>query len=357
MKKIILVLSFFIVMIMFGCSNKGNSDSTLNSQNKPYQLAFVAFDTNCAISLYEVDDAKGKAVGDKLMQIINAYESQMSKTKEGSDIYEINHRTGNSLMITDLTATLFDIAKGLYDWSDGRLDISAGTLIDLWDVKNRKTLPTKSEINEARKHCGNFNFEIERDVDPEYIKSHKITFYGDSKTQYDLGALVKGYCCESLKQIVVNEGVPACIINLGGNVCCVGKVSDRKDGAFNVGIFKPFSENEIIDTVKVVNRSVITSGVYQRYFKIDNDDKIYSHIIDPKIGYPVDNELYSVTIVSENGLLGDYLSTACMLMGTQNAMNLIDFCKKQFNDPNIQAIFVDKNNNITKYPKKVKLTK
>lgn len=357
MKKVLKRLfAFIVVLSLVGCARESKTAKNYANVDKPVGFNFEAFDTQCSISLYGTfDQTTLDTIGEDLQNMVSAYEDTLSRTKVGSDIYNINHRTSDSVMITDMTASIFQLGQDFYKWSDGKFDISSGTLIELWDVKNRKTVPTLEEINEARKHCGNFSYTIERDVEPEMIKCNRITFTGDRKTVYDVGALGKGYCCDSLKNMIEeNELIEAALINLGGNVCTVGKLATRKNGAFNVGIFKPFSGNEIAETVKVVDKNVITSGNYQRYFTVPGDDRIYHHIIDPSTGYPTDNGLNSVTIVSINGLLGDYLSTACMLMGEEDSKALIDFCQKNFNDKNIQAIYIDENDNVTKYPKKVK---
>ncbi|MBO6119683.1 MAG: FAD:protein FMN transferase [Lachnospiraceae bacterium] len=360
MKKVfILFLVAVEILTSAACSVRRRTRSNYASEEKPSQYAFEAFDTQCSISLYGInnDEISETFFGD-IKTLIENYENVFSKTKEGSEIYEINHRVGDSVMICNETADLFQIAESLYLWSNNKFDISSGTLIDLWDVKNRKTLPSLAEINEARKHIGNFNYTIERDVDPESFRCNRITFHGDRLTQYDLGGLIKGYCCNAIKEMLENNDIiTASIINLGGNVLCTGEVDGRAGGAFRVGIFKPFSGNEIIDTVEVKNRNVITSGNYQRYFKVDGDDRVYHHIIDPSIGYPTDNGIDSVTIISENGLLGDYLSTACMLIGFEQSKELIDFASKEFNDKNIQATFVYSDGKVEKYPKKVDTTK
>lgn len=356
MKKLFVVLlSLSMLLSLFSCKN----DKQIKGEDKkPIQYMFTAFDTQCSISLYmdEKDEEWGMTYADDIENFLKKYEKYLSKTDPESDIYAINHRTGNSVMVSDPTAILMQLGSDFYNWSSGYFDISSGTLIDLWDIKNRKTLPSLEEINEARKHCGNFNYTIENNVAPGEIRCNKITFNGDSKSQYDLGALVKGYVCDGLRDMLAeNDKIKASIINLGGNVFCTGKISNRVGGAFNIGIFKPFAtKSEIIDTVKVVDKNVITSGTYQRYFKVPGDDKVYCHIINPKTGYPVDNEYTSVTIVSENGLLGDYMSTACLLLGYNKSLDFIDFCKKNFGDKNLQAIFIDNMNNILKYPKKTK---
>ncbi len=353
---------FTVIENEFGLGNKGieklvEEDVEVSEEKtKPFQHVFEAFDTQCAISIFGVTDDNVSAFLCKDMErVVKAYDKVFSKTNEESEIYEINHRTSNSVMVSDETATIFSLAKDFYRWSNKKFDISAGTLINLWDVKNRKTLPTAEEINEAKSHCGNFDYEIEWDVDDSSERKNRITFKGDLKTQYDFGGLIKGYCCDALQNMVSSsEVISACIVNLGGNVMCKGKVEGRKDGSFHVGIIKPFSEtNEIIETIDVNDKNVITSGNYQRYFKIPGDDRVYHHIIDPQSGEPSNNGLDSVTIVSNNGLLGDYLSTACMLLGEEESKKLIDFAAESFEDKNIQAIFVRSNCKISKYPKNV----
>lgn len=358
MKKFLTIILVMMVGIStISCKIPEGRKKNYGVEDKPIQFAFDAFDTQCSISLYGVrDEAIASSYFQSMKNLVDRYEEVFSKTKEGSEIYEINHRTDDSVMICDEVASIFEIASSLYEWSGKKFDLSSGTLIDLWDIKNRTTVPTLAEINDARRHTGNFKYTIERNVAENEFRKNRITFTGDKLTQYDFGAVVKGYCCDALKEMLgENENIKACIVNLGGNVLCTGEVDGRADSAFRVGIFKPFSGNDIIDTIEVKNRNVITSGNYQRYFKIEGDDRVYHHIIDPTTGYPTNNGLDSVTIVSENGLLGDYLSTACMLLGENNSKDLIDFASKSFNDKNIQATFVYSDGRIVKYPKKVKI--
>lgn len=360
MKRLISVcLVVMTILIGTSCQLKPLTGAVYGVKNKPIQYAFDAFDTQCSISLYGnlSEEVAGQYFFD-MKKLVDNYDKTFSKTNEASEIYEINHRTGDSVMISDETARIFEIASSLYDWSKGKFDISAGTLVDLWDVKNRKTLPTLDEINEARSHTANFKYNIKYDVVEDELRKNQITFYGDKLTQYDLGGLIKGYCADALKEMLSrNDDIKACIVNLGGSVLCTGEVDGRAGNAFKVGIFKPFSGNDIIDTIDVKNRNVITSGNYQRYFKVDGDERVYHHIIDPTTGYPTNNGLDSVTIVSENGLLGDYLSTACMLLGEEDSKKLIDFASGAFNDNKIQATFVHSDGKITKYPENLDLTK
>lgn len=365
MKRFItIIICISLMSVFFSSCKNGNVINNTNADivndentNKPYTIGFNAFDTTCILSIYGVNnDEVCSYLCNDLKNCIDKYNNIFSKTSTKSDIYKINHRTSDSVMVTPLTATVFDIAKDFYKWSYGKFDISAGTLIELWDVKNRKTLPSEEEIKEAMSHCGNFDYVIERDVDSNSFYSDRITFYGDKKTKYDCGALVKGYVCDDIRNMFeTNEVIKAAILNLGGNVYAFGTLDNRTDKAFNIGVIKPFTKsNEILDKVKIRDRCAITSGIYERYFKIDGDNKTYHHIIDPTTGYPTDNKLYSATIISKNGLLGDYLSTTCMLLGEKDSKELIDFASKNFEDDTLQVIFVNDKNKVKKYPKNVK---
>lgn len=137
-------------------------------------------------------------------------------------------------------------------------------------------------------------------------------------TMIDLGALVKGYAADCLADYLKSHGVTSGLINLGGNVYAIGV---KEDGSsWNIGIRKPF-DTGVVDTVEVKDLSVVSSGVYERCFEVDG--VLYHHILDPKTGYPVNNGLWEVSIISESSLTGDALSTTCMAIGLQEASDLI----------------------------------
>lgn len=353
MKRFAFLFYFMIILLITtSCAVRKTEDYVYQDDSSSLDYTFQAFDTTCSIEIFGVHDLKKADDYEYSMErLIHAYEDVFSKTKLESEVYEINHRTENYVMVHEECARLFNLAKDFYTWSSGKFDISAGTLFNLWDVKNRKSLPSDDEIKEAMSHASNFDYVVEKVDSDESEKNYKITFNGDKLTQYDFGGLIKGYCCDELKRMLnENSDISACIVNLGGNVLVTGSLNNRKNGEFKVGIQKPFTTNETIDVVGARDKNVITSGNYQRYFKIDGDDRIYHHIIDPTSGYPTNNNLDSVTIVSDNGLLGDYLSTSCMLLGEEDSKPLIDFLIKTFGDKDLQAIFVRSDGTVSKYP-------
>lgn len=279
---------------------------------------YFAFDTVVQISIFDYKN-KNDAINclDEIKEILDDYESIFSSTKEDAECTKLNNSTlkleDASYDLRKIIATSSEINK----LSNGAFDIRIKKSINLWDVKNRTELPEKKDIEKAKK----------------------------DKSQIDLGAIAKGYVGDKIKEFLLDNEIKSAIVTLGGNVVCIGKKEGKK---FNIGIEFPFEEEKLIDAVEVEDKAVVTSGIYQRYFKVKNDNRIYNHIIDPNTGYPVNNELYSVTIIMDNSTLADALSTACMVLGYEKGIKFLDKAKKYYNT-DISAVFVDNKYNVIKY--------
>ena len=165
-----------------------------------------------------------------------------------------------------------------------------------------------------------------------------ISFHVGSQ-QRDIGAWDSAiakvrYIFDYLK----GEGVHHALINLGGNVLAVGDKPD--DSPFHIGIQKPFDESGIpLTSVRIDDKSIVTSGTYQRYF--EKDGTLYHHILDPASGYPCNNGLASVSIITDSSLTADALSTTCFLLGPEKGLSLVNQLD------NVEAVFVDIDNQIT----------
>lgn len=147
----------------------------------------------------------------------------------------------------------------------------------------------------------------------------------------DLGAIAKGYIADKMKEFLVSKGVKSATINLGGNVLCIGKKTDNTP--FRIGIQKPFADrSETIAILDIEDKSVVSSGIYERYF--EKDGTFYHHILNPDTGYPYDNHLVSVTIISDQSMDGDGLSTSCFALGLEKGMELINSL------PDVHAVFI-----------------
>ena len=175
------------------------------------------------------------------------------------------------------------------------------------------------------------------------FRSHNLVLSGNTltflspDTTIDLGAIAKGYIADRIKDQLLNAGVKSAIINLGGNVLCVG---EKPDGSkFHIGLQKPFADrDETFEVLGINDLSVVTSGVYERHFEIDG--KNYHHILNPKTGYPYDNGLISVTILSKESVDGDGLSTTCFSLGLEKGLELANSLD------GIYACFIDEDYNV-----------
>ena len=356
--KIIIFTLLIIILISFLLYNKKN--------NNRLDKSFFALDTNIMISLYNSNNYK---LLKDIENIVNNFENIFSKTKINSELHKINNRNNNDYIeLSSDLAFLFEASKYLYNISNNKFDISLYDCIELWTrAREDRKLPSSDDIKTSIKFDKSFNYNIyTKNQNEEYIKydffydlieinnyieeldkikKENKTFYikfDNSNSKYDFGAIAKGYIADYLKYYLKNNGIKSAIINLGGNVLCLGKKNIFKD--FNVGINKPFSNNEIITTVKINNQSCVTSGIYERYFETDDTNQIWHHILDNDTGYPIYNDLYSVTIISNNSIIGDSLSTICMLCGVNKSSEILDYFKKF--DNSIHTIFIDKNLNL-----------
>ena len=150
-------------------------------------------------------------------------------------------------------------------------------------------------------------------------------------TQIDVGGIAKGYIADRMKEFLNENGITSGFINLGGNFLALGPKQDGS--AYTVGIQKPFAEDgTALATVKVTNETVVSSGVYERYFEVDGTR--YHHILDTATGYPYENDLLGVTIITDSSVDGDALSTTCFSLGLSDGMALVERL------PDTEAIFI-----------------
>lgn len=245
-------------------------------------------------------------------------ENKLSRTKKDSEISLLSESVGE--ISPD---TLEVIKKGLYycDYSDGRFDITLAPLSDIWDFKE-EIIPSRDEIAEALKNIDYQSIEVSED--------NEVNTNGKS---IDLGGIAKGYIADKLLIYFTEQGVKNAIINLGGNVTVLG------NDFYNIGIKKPFSTSDICATIRMKNKSVSTSGVYERCFK--KDGVLYHHILDIKTGYPADTDLLSASVIGNSSTDCDALSTICVLYGLRGAKSIIE------DTDGFEAVFIDKDYNLS----------
>lgn len=294
--------------ILSGCQTK-----------EPIQATGIYFDTVVTIQLY---DTKDQTLLTECMKMCKDFESRFDRADPSSEISKINTAKGNPVTVSDDTADLLREGLAYCELSDGAFDITIAPLNDLWDFKNNTgSLPSQESITAALSHVNYRNVILD---------GNTVTLK-DPAAALDLGGIAKGYIADCLKEYLVSQNIRHAVINLGGNVLVIGNNIDNKP--FHIGIAKPFDDKNVpITSVYVTDQAVTSSGNYQRYFEVDG--KIYHHILNPKTGYPYENSLYGVTILSDTSTKGDGLSTACFALGLEKGMQLIQSLD------NVDAIFI-----------------
>ena len=313
MKRILLIINLLLIISLFsGCTKFTNNQINVSGQY---------FDTAVSITIY----GGTKDVADKCKDICSKYENMFSNKIDSSEIsmININSAKGNWTSVSNETLEL--IKKGIEfgNISNGLFDITIGEVSQLWDFKDGNNLPDPATIKEKISNVNYKNIEI----DGNNVR------LSNPNAKLDLGGIAKGYIADKLKEYLLSQNIDSALINLGGNVLLVGSKLDGSN--FRIGIQKPFEESgETILVVNTHDKSIVTSGTYERYFYKDN--KLYHHILDTHTGYPVENDLCSVTIISDSSMMGDGLSTTAFLMGLNDGLNYIESLE------NTEAIFIDK---------------
>ena len=302
-----------MVVTLNGCTVPPKSESLT--------MTGTYFDTVVQIEVWGAD----QEIMEHCRQMCEDYEQMLSATIETSEISRINNAGGEPVEVSDETAGLIEEGIKYGDISDGQFDITIASATDLWNFTDNeeKILPDPDELAEAVTHIDYHCIKVE---------GNTVTLT-DPETRIDLGGIAKGYIADRLKEYLKDEGIEHALIDLGGNMLTLGRRYDGND--FRIGIQKPFADTGTAMAVVSVNdKSVVTSGDYERYF--EKDGVIYHHILDPDTGYPVQNDLDQVTIISDQSVDGDALSTTCFAMGLEDGLELIRSLDS------IEAVFVTK---------------
>ena len=311
------LLLIFSLAILGGCSKD-------NKATEPLSRSEVLMGTVVTVSLYDSND---EAILDKVFNKVKDLESILSINENGTLVDEINEEAGiKPVKVDDDTYNI--VKKGIEysNLSNGLFDISVGPIVKLWNIGLPEArVPSQEEIDEKLPLIEYSDIEID--------DTNKTIFLKRKGMMIDLGGIAKGYTADVISNILTEEGVKSAIINLGGNVFAHGSKVNGDD--WKIGIQNPFTERGgIIGTITTSNKSVVTSGIYERY--IEQDGVKYHHILSPFTGYPYDNEIAGITIVSDKSVDGDALSTSVFAMGVEKGMEFVNTLD------GIDAIFITK---------------
>lgn len=245
------------------------------------------------------------ALLDSTFSMIAAYEKQLSYYSEDGLIGQINRSLGGEYPINSTLQDILRISGELYILSDSLYDVTIGPLTDIWDFDNG-TIPSPDEIDAAQKKIGFHRLKISGN---RLIKPPEL--------RLNLGSLAKGYIIDEVVKYLKAHQVQKAIINAGGDMRIFGY-----SHPLHIGIQHPRKEqNNIINILEVSNQAVVTSGDYERFFY--HEGKRYHHILNPRTGFPSENAI-SVTVVAEEAVYADAVSTALFLLPPAEAQELAE---------------------------------
>lgn len=342
MRKI-LFFTMLMTLVFTGCGRNSSKPSSIqlpsqspsqtSAQQSSSQLLsqqeIFAMDTYMTLTGYgeNCEEAVNAAIEE-----IERLDELLSVGKENSEISAINEN-GNGKVSED-TEYMLKESLSLYETTEGAFDITVYPLMEAWGfTSDHFHVPESGEIE-----------AILETVDSSVIKydSASKTIGLDKGQGIDFGGIAKGYASGRVMEIFEQYNLTSGMVSLGGNVHCY---STKTDGSlWRVGIVKPDSvesDADMLGVVSVKDKAVITSGGYERFFEDEETGKTYHHILDPATGYPAESGLISVTIVSDNGMLADGLSTALFIMGLEKADNYW----KQYGD-SFEMILMDENGTV-----------
>ena len=296
-------------------------------QKTPPKLTEIGFYLDTVITLTAYVE-NGQVLRDALEEC-GRYERLLSRTVEGSDVWRINHADGMPVEVSDDTVSILSCARRISELTGGAFDVTIAPVSTLWDFTSEDhVLPDADEIARA---AGMVDY-TKLDLDGNTVRL-------PAGMMIDLGGIAKGYIADRIKAYLVNRGVRHAILSFGGNIVAIGE--KKPDGTeWKVGvqdIDKKTGEYMLVS--RSLGGSTVTSGIYERGF--DLDGVRYHHLLSASTGWPVQNELASVTIFSDSSMEGDALSTAAFVLGTEEGLKLIESLE------GIEALFISRDRKVT----------
>ncbi|WP_299980441.1 FAD:protein FMN transferase [Desulfobacula sp.] len=308
--KIIIFYLFFFFLIFHSTGIASNPGRLYTISGKTmgtfYTIKFIS-SRKQPLSLWKIKvDTRLREVNKKLSMYDSKSELSLFNREE----------IGKSVNISSDFFAIMLTARKLYRMTDGSWDGTVKPLVDLWGFGTKKRanqIPEADKITMALSKTGFNHIDIKG---PHSIrKKANITL--------DLGSIAKGYGVDAIATLFTSSGIHDILVEIGGELYASGK--NKKGEYWSVGISRPdklFANQDLYKVVRLNNQALATSGNYRNFFEING--KTFSHIIDPKTGFPVDNQIISASVISKDCTFADGLATALMVMDVQKAIKLVN---------------------------------
>lgn len=322
MMKKILLLSSIVLLI---------ATVFIWQQNTPTEVSVDSFlmDTLVSIKVMSTDETRAEEAINDALSAMQQLDNQVDRYEDNpnNEIFKVNQASGKEyISLPDDVLSLIQTAQSVSEASDGAFDISIGVLVDLWKKSESEgILATQGELDLALSLV---------DYNSILINGNQVKL-AKSGMSLDLGALAKGASADLARDVLLEHGISQGIIDAGGNILVIGSKDDTTP--WKIGITDPNQPGDTMGFVEVSNTAVVTAGVYQRFYTIQ--DQQYHHILSPFTGYPAEG-LRSVTILCDSSTLADALSTTTLVLGPEKGLAFIE------SYPEAEAILITDNNQL-----------
>jgi len=309
----IAIIIFSILIVIF-----------ITGKYEKHEIVKSSYALGTLINLRASGNKAQKAM-DKAFERLNNIDDKMSAFKGNSDISRVN--IGAGTRGEAVSSDTYFVVKKAIEYSsilEGTFDPTIRPLVTLWSIGTKEEkIPEADEIETTLKLVNYKDVVLDESNNSIMLKRQNQAL--------DVGGIAKGFAADEVRDIFFKHNIKSGLIDLGGNIFALGSKEDKMP--WRVGIQNPFkSRGEFLGILSVENKSIVTSGNYERYF--ERDGKRFHHIIDPKTGYPSESKIISATIISDNSIDGDGLSTGVYILGVDKALKIIDAIE------GIDAIFV-----------------
>ncbi|NQX45248.1 FAD:protein FMN transferase [Paenibacillus tritici] len=309
----------------------GGATASKDGDTKSLEQTFYIYGTVVNIKVF--GDTVAQKNMDDIQAMLERMDTEFSRTKKDGELYAVNQAAGKeAVAVSDETLDIVKLSLKYAEEMEGLYDPTVGPLVDLWAIgEGGEHVPDQAAIDKARS-LTNYKDVI---VD-EAAKTVKLAKEG---MVLDMGGIGKGYAADRIADYLKAEGLNSAMINLGGS--SIIALGNKPNGSpWNIGLQDPDqSRGSQLGTIKVTDEVVDASGVYERFFL--QDGVRYHHILDPRTGFPSQNGLKSITIMSPNATDADALSTGVFLMGLEDGMKYLEALPEK-----VDAFFITDDNKI-----------
>ena len=315
------------LLILLGCSESNQENTILET---PYEGSEFLMGTYVTLRVY--DEGKEEVLEEAFARIAELSD-KITTNEPGSEMEEVNQAAGQeAVVVSDDVFPLVETAAEYSALPNSGFDYTIGPITDLWRIGfDDARVPEPEEIEAVLPLVDYSKVELNAEDRSIYLQEESM--------RIDLGAIAKGYIADEVAKLFSDAGVTTAILDLGGNIVVMGDSPTRDTGGFNVGVQDPFDlRGSYIGAINLQDKSIVTSGIYERY--IEQEGELYHHLMDPKTGYPFDNSLASVTIISDLSVDGDALSTVAFGYGLEDGLNYLNDLE------DVEGVFITKDRDV-----------